>query len=152
MRRGQLHSWNMWTLMTLHAHGLWDQDRSPLIQTAPTASSGRRARVLEHLIADAKLELIKLFYGACPTMELPWILVLSSEWTRPFCCSLARSSQGTAPCTRTALAPFSAGLRHPLAHREQSSNGAVRQGSGSGEHQRDPHLRRSPFQSSRFFR
>ena len=41
--------------------------------------AGGHCRVLEHLLANAKVELIKLFYGARPTVQLLWKLVVSSE-------------------------------------------------------------------------
>ena len=68
-------------------------------------------------IADAKVELIKLFYDSRPTMQLPWILVLSSE--------IVDASDLLLAC------PEFAGHNAMYAGRPCS---------GGGEHQRDPHL------------
>ena len=126
----------------LHACGLWDQDRLPLIQKFCANCKQVREGIAAYLnisIADAKLELIKLFYGARPTMQLPWTLVLSSEIVDASDLLLAcpELAGHNATYAGRPSSVFS-GLRHPLAHREQSSDGAVRQGSGGGEHQR-PH-------------
>ena len=69
-------------MLTLHAHGLWDQDRLPLIQKFCAKYKQWREGIAAYLsisFADEKVELIKLFYGARPTIQLPWILVVSSE-------------------------------------------------------------------------
>ncbi|CAK0861635.1 unnamed protein product, partial [Prorocentrum cordatum] len=66
----------------LQARGLWSDDRFPMIHKFCVDYKKWREAVamcLEVSADESKVELIKLFYGARPATQLPWLLKLSNE-------------------------------------------------------------------------
>ncbi|CAE7597628.1 unnamed protein product, partial [Symbiodinium sp. CCMP2592] len=70
---------------------LWDETRFPMLNLFVEHYASWReatAKYVDIPVADAKMELIRIFYGGKPSFEAPWILKLADEVQKAASCLL----------------------------------------------------------------
>ena len=68
--------------MTLLKLGLWDAQKYPMLNKFTENYQAWRQAIADYediSLADAKVELIRIFYGGKPTREIPFLLKVCDE-------------------------------------------------------------------------